>query len=79
MPKRIENPMNYCRSCDQDFGSLTLFDRHRVGPHDGHRRCLDVREMTKRGWEIGARGRWIDPERVRVLREAVSATPEGQA
>jgi hypothetical protein len=51
--------MNLCRSCGEDFGSITAFDAHRVGSHeytsteglrmepskeDG-RRCLSVSEM----------------------------------
>ncbi len=26
-------PKNLCRSCDQDFSSVRLFDTHRVGVH----------------------------------------------
>lgn len=52
--------MNFCRSCNTDFGSVAAFDAHRTGVHaytfmegarrvppveDG-RRCLDVREMA---------------------------------
>jgi hypothetical protein len=67
--------VNLCRACGQDFGSVSLFDRHRVGVHahtyseglkfdppveDG-RRCLYVDEMKERGWTLGKRGRWLDP------------------
>ena len=52
--------MNYCVECQQDFGSLSAFDRHRQGRHeytysegvrkygreDG-RRCLAVWEMEE--------------------------------
>lgn len=69
--------MNFCRSCDQDFSSVELFDRHRVGVHaytyaqgvamdpmreDG-RRCLSIEEMEERGWRLNDRGRWTDPGR----------------
>lgn len=52
--------MNRCRNCNQDFGSVSAFDSHRVGSHeytlseglkqdppveDG-RRCLSTREMA---------------------------------
>ena len=64
--------MNLCRSCGLDFGSVSAFDRHRVGKHaftyaegleldppreDG-RRCLDEDEMLAVGMELDARGRW---------------------
>jgi len=73
----LANPLNYCRACDQDFGSVELFDRHRVGQHaythaeglrrnppktDG-RRCLSVEAMLERGWQLDARERWTDLER----------------
>lgn len=67
--------MNLCRRCRRDFGSVELFDRHRVGRHaytfaegldrgveDG-RRCLDAGEMEDAGWRLDSRGRWIDPAR----------------
>jgi hypothetical protein len=69
--------VNLCRSCGEDFGSVALFDAHRVGRHaytlseglkpgvpfeDG-RRCLCVEEMQERGWALGARGRWVDPSK----------------
>lgn len=76
--------MNLCRACDQDFGSVMLFDKHRVGVHtytyeeglrmsppveDG-RRCLSIGEMKSRGWEHDDHGRWIDPVMVARAREA---------
>jgi hypothetical protein len=81
--------MNLCTSCGQDFGSVELFDRHRVGKHaydfieglergleDG-RRCLDVDEMEEAGWRLNARGRWNDP--ARDPRARLRATPELEA
>ena len=72
--------MNLCRSCDQDFSSVRLFDAHRVGKHeylasdlrpDG-RRCFSVAEMLERGWERYTRGRWQDPARVEDVRSRLS-------
>jgi hypothetical protein len=67
--------VNLCVACGQDFGSVELFDRHRVGKHaytfaegfelgleDG-RRCLDKQEMESAGWRLDRRGRWVDPSR----------------
>jgi hypothetical protein len=69
--------MNACASCGQDFGSVELFDRHRVGrhaysfaegfeldpPREDGRRCLDPQEMETAGWRLDRRGRWTDPAR----------------
>jgi hypothetical protein len=64
--------MNLCRACRQDFGSVTAFDRHRVGKHaytfpqgldmepsreDG-RRCLDPDELEALGLVLNSLGRW---------------------
>jgi hypothetical protein len=69
--------VNLCCACLQDFGSVELFDRHRVGKHaygfaegldmdppreDG-RRCLDPSEMESAGWRMNSLGRWSDPAR----------------
>ena len=69
-----QNPLNFCRSCGQDFNGLTLFDAHRVGKHaytlaegaamtpprfDG-RRCLTALEMAAKGWNLNQRGRWVN-------------------
>ena len=67
--------MNLCCTCWQDFNSVGLFDRHRIGKHaydfaeglelsveDG-RRCLDPQEMENAGWRPNSRGRWNDPAR----------------
>ena len=86
--------MNLCRSCRQDFGSVSAFDRHRVGRHaytlseglelgreDG-RRCLDVDEMQATGMALDARGRWTitrDVERARTLRISAETPSGGRA
>jgi hypothetical protein len=64
--------LNLCSGCREDFGSLTMFDAHRVGKHaytltegwrmespreDG-RCCLSVDEMLERGWKRDRHGRW---------------------
>lgn len=46
--------MNLCRTRREDFNSLEAFDRHRVGPHDGDRRCVDVDELGALGWTRNA-------------------------
>lgn len=73
-------PRNGCGACHEDFTSLELFDRHRVGDHgldwpeheDG-RRCLDAEEMTEHGWERDDEGRWLDPVRAVRARRAFAA------
>ena len=88
--REAERPVNLCRACDQDFGGLELFDRHRVGvheytfkeglamvpPREDGRRCLDVEEMTGLGWRLNARGRWVDP--VRASRASRAFTPSSE-
>jgi len=60
--------VNYCRECNQDFGSVSAFDAHRVGKHaytvkeaDDGRRCLDTAELTELGWRRDKNGRWRTP------------------
>jgi hypothetical protein len=67
--------LNLCCACGEDFGSVELFDRHRVGKHaytfaeglemglEAGRRCLDRSEMESAGWRLNSRGRWSDPAR----------------
>lgn len=84
--------MNLCRSCNSDFSSVRLFDRHRIGTHeylfseglnmeppreDG-RRCLDEEEMVALGWERNRLGRWSDPQAVEAARKSFS-TVGGEA
>ena len=75
--------MNLCRTCGQDFGSIKLFDKHRVGahdldpPHENGRRCLTAHEMTLRGWRLDERGRWSDPIRSLDARQRLRAQPTG--
>jgi hypothetical protein len=80
--------VNLCSSCGLDFGSVDLFDRHRVGvhaysfaegfaldpPREDGRHCLDVNEMAKAGWRLNRRGRWFDP--ARDPRARLGGTPE---
>ena len=33
-PRPEKRPHNLCRSCGQDFNSIDLFERHRVGTHE---------------------------------------------
>jgi hypothetical protein len=63
-------PLNACALCQQDFGSLELFDAHMTGrPFDRGRGCLSVEQMRERGWALNDRGRWHDPEETRAVRE----------
>ena len=79
--------MNLCRACGEEFGGVTLFDKHRVGTHaytaqegeqfsppasDG-RRCLSVEEMCARGWARNGLARWTDSVHVPGTRKAWSA------
>jgi hypothetical protein len=70
--------VNFCRACQQDFGSVSAFDHHRVGSHayprsPGHedgRRCLDTDELKAKGWHQDKHGRWrqpITPGRLPIL------------
>jgi hypothetical protein len=81
--------VNLCCACGQDFNSVGLFDRHRVGRHaydfaeglefgveDG-RRCLDTEEMRDAGWRLNTRGRWIDPARAARARQIGNAERRG--
>ena len=61
-----QKPLHGCSGCRQDFTSLALFDRHRVGlyeytfeqglkldpPREDGRRCLDSDEMQAKGSEL---------------------------
>jgi hypothetical protein len=79
-PRFAHRPRNGCGACRQDFSSVELFDRHRVGEHsldypahDNGRRCLDIEEMQAKGWEQDDKGRWTDPARASRVREHLSA------
>jgi hypothetical protein len=83
-PRFKQKPLYGCSGCSQDFTSLSLFDRHRVGlfeytleqglkldpPRENGRRCLDSDEMRAKGWAQDGNGRWIDPARVQAARES---------
>lgn len=67
--------MNLCRSCGEDFATLTAFDEHRTGVHtytfdegskmdppvDDGRRCLETEELRDWGWSQNAKGQWHYP------------------
>jgi hypothetical protein len=42
-------PLYGCSTCCLDFTSLDAFDRHRVGPHEHGRRCLDLDKLDATG------------------------------
>jgi hypothetical protein len=89
MTKRLTNADNVCAACGENFGSVDLFDRHRVGTHDytlteglrmeppreDGRRCLSADEMRERGWDLGLRGRWLDPAKRHTLARPTPNTP----
>lgn len=74
---RLDQVANWCATCGEDFGSLTGFDRHRVGRPDHlfaldcqekgcavechGRRCLPSVELEEKGWRRHGRGRWRTP------------------
>ena len=76
------NPLNFCRSCNRDFSSVSAFDKHRVGKHeyvydlfhqDG-RRCMTFDELKENGFDLNQRNRWFlveDAERLRKAHETV--------
>jgi hypothetical protein len=85
---RPANPGNWCSSCGQDFSSVSLFDRHRIGrheytylegvtpdpPREDGRRCLLVEEIEEKGWALDGRQRWSDPAKVEQARRAFAET-----
>jgi hypothetical protein len=85
-PRFPNRPLNGCGACHADFTSLRLFEAHRVGDHaldwpehEKGRRCLDIEEMTEKGWEQDGKGRWFDPVRrdqARIRFSAVSGSTE---
>jgi hypothetical protein len=75
--------VNLCRSCGQDFGSVSAFDRHRVGrhaytfseglrfdpPRENGRRCRDEDELRTAGMELDQRRRWCITRDVERVRK----------
>jgi hypothetical protein len=56
-----------CGACGQLFNSVSVFDRHRVGPWKDrgiHRRCLNREEMIRGGWCVSKVGFWIERRRL---------------
>src|SRR6516165_8365228 len=52
-----------CGACGELFNSVSVFDRHRVGPWTDkgvQRRCLSAEEMSARGWQTNVKGFWIE-------------------
>ena len=64
--------MNLCRACNENFGSVLAFDKHRVGKHAytfkeglmmyppkaNGRRCLSTEEMVESGFVKNTRDTW---------------------
>jgi hypothetical protein len=78
-----------CEACGHHFNSGSVFDRHRVGDwklRGANRRCLEPKEMLRRGWQRNAKGFWVERKRPRQrldlppvggLRAEVTLTPGG--
>jgi hypothetical protein len=57
--------MNLCTACNEDFSSVSAFDRHRTGTYahpysDEHpegRRCLTPDELLTKGFHLDTRRR----------------------
>lgn len=76
-----------CDGCGDYFGSVVVFDRHRVGSYGKpgglkyNRRCLTPSEMEARGWVRNGRGFWIrqavedGPAGIQAPRVTLPATP----
>ncbi len=73
----MRKPLNECGGCGEDFTSVSLFDRHRVGvheyefdlDHEDGRRCLHPHELRDKGFEQDDNGRWFDPVKRERARE----------
>jgi hypothetical protein len=42
--------MCQCAECKCFFSGTTGFDFHRIGPHDGQRRCMTPAELEAKGY-----------------------------
>jgi hypothetical protein len=77
--------VNLCRTCGEDFGSVTAFDAHHVGKHAylfspdrlNGRRCLTPAEMRARGFTKNGRGRWSLSTYIEVPQEEVDLAGAG--
>lgn len=59
-----KTPLFGCSECLEDFASMEVFDKHRVGtfePNDRH--CLTETQMLNKGWQKNKHDRWFDPKR----------------
>lgn len=54
-----------CAACGELFNNAGVFDKHRVGPYAGARRCLSRTELVSLGWKHSAAGFWVGRERQR--------------
>jgi hypothetical protein len=75
--------MNLCRTCGEDFGSISAFDAHRVGKYeytwspdreDG-RRCLGVDELEDKGFRLNRRGAWSTSKLAGTRSERLTVGP----
>lgn len=77
--------MNLCRSCGEDFGSVSAFDAHRIGKHDylysdehpDGRRCLSVEEMeSSERFTRNGRDRWSLAGHLEDARKVAATNPQ---
>jgi hypothetical protein len=62
----LEGRQCRCEGCGHHFNSESVFARHRVGNwavRGSNRRCLAPEEMRARGWQLNAKGFWIERRR----------------
>jgi hypothetical protein len=50
-----------CGACGAFFAAVSVFDKHRIGPYDGERRCLTPAEMQARNLVLRESGVWGMP------------------
>jgi hypothetical protein len=62
-----------CTACGEYFNGAAGFDAHRIGRFGIDRRCLDVAEMTARGWMRNTADFWItDSHAQRAARQSAA-------
>jgi hypothetical protein len=71
--------MNLCRSCGEDFASVSAFDAHRVGKHtytyrDG-RRFLHADELEANGYQKNEAGRWFHAAKAERAKDRFAMAP----
>jgi hypothetical protein len=68
-----------CGECHQFFSTTRNFDKHRVGPYDGVRRCLTAAEMVSKKGLVLVNGVWQRPPSPGFSRATQEVLLEGDA